>query len=79
MAKAGWPGVAVAVATVASPWQIAVEPASALTGLEDTQRRLQRRLQCVLPPEGGQPSGRLHFVTEWPRLHAGGVERLERC
>ena len=73
-------GVAVAVATGGvALGKIPVEPGEVLyLALEDTQRRLQRRLQCVLPPEGGQPSGRLHFVTEWPRLHAGGVERLER-
>jgi len=34
-------------------------------------------LQRLLPLEGGPPSGRLHFVTEWPRLHTGGVERLD--
>ena len=73
-------GVAVAVATGGiALGKIAVEPGEVLyLALEDTQRRLQRRLQCVLPTECGQPSGRLHFVTEWPRLHAGGVERLER-
>lgn len=73
-------GVAVAVATGGiALGKIAVEPGEVLyLALEDTQRRLQRRLQCVLPMECGQPSGRLHFVTEWPRLHAGRVERLER-
>ena len=55
-----------------------VEPGEVLyLALEDSHRRLQKRLQCILPPECGCPSGRLHFVTEWPCLHQGGVERLE--
>jgi hypothetical protein len=45
--------------------------------LEDSQRRLQQRLQCVMPLPCDRPTGHLHFVTEWPRLHAGGAERLE--
>jgi len=73
-------GVAVAVATGGiALGRIPVEPGEVLyLALEDTQRRLQKRLQRVLPADCGQPSGRLHFVTEWPRLHAGGVERFER-
>ena len=72
-------GIAVAVATGGvALGTIPVEPGEVLyLALEDSHRRLQKRLQCVLPPEYGSPSGRLHFVTEWPRLHQGGVERLE--
>ncbi|HYQ91474.1 MAG TPA: DnaB-like helicase N-terminal domain-containing protein, partial [Candidatus Competibacteraceae bacterium] len=72
-------GIAVAVATGGvALGRIQVEPGEVLyLALEDSQRRLQKRLQCVLPPECGSPSGRLHFVTEWPRLHLGGVDRLE--
>jgi hypothetical protein len=45
--------------------------------LEDSQRRLQQRLQCVMPLPCDRPTGHLHFVTEWPRFHLGGAERLE--
>jgi hypothetical protein len=72
-------GVAVSVATGGMALgRISVDPGEVLyLALEDSQRRLQRRLQCVMPPKCGQPTGQLHFVTEWPRLHLGGAERLE--
>src|SRR5215218_9199597 len=44
--------------------------------LEDNQRRLQGRIKKLLAgreaPEG------LHFATDWPRLHAGGLEALDK-
>jgi hypothetical protein len=55
-----------------------VEPGPVLyLALEDSQRRLQKRLRCVVPGECGQAPDGLHFVTDWPRLYAGGTERLD--
>lgn len=45
--------------------------------LEDTKRRLTRRLRDISPEEA-PPAGRLTFYTEWPRLHQGGVELIKR-
>jgi len=72
-------GIAVAVATGGvALGKIQVEPGEVLyLALEDSQRRLQKRLQCLIPPQYGHTSGHLHFVTEWPRLHLGGIDRLE--
>jgi AAA domain-containing protein len=43
--------------------------------LEDSPRRLQSRLLTLLGPDAG-PEG-LHLETEWPRLDAGGLERID--
>ncbi len=70
-------GVAVAAGGVALG-SIRVEQGDALyLALEDSRRRLKKRLQSVIPPGYGNPTGRMHFVTAWPRLHAGGAERLD--
>jgi hypothetical protein len=45
-------------------------------GLEDTPRRLKRRLEALLPD--GQGPERLRFHTTWPRSDEGGVERIEQ-
>ncbi len=42
--------------------------------LEDRERRLQKRASIVLGE--GNANNRLHFVTEWPRMGAGGIEAL---
>src|SRR5439155_20158722 len=44
--------------------------------LEDTERRLQTRLERALP-DGAGPAN-LEFATEWPRVDAGGLQALER-
>lgn len=44
-------------------------------GLEDSERRLCRRLKMVCPD--GNP-GRLEYHEEWPRLDSGGAELLDR-
>jgi len=44
--------------------------------LEDNRRRLKSRLQKSNPSEALWPED-LHFVTEWPRLDAGGLEALD--
>jgi hypothetical protein len=44
--------------------------------LEDTQRRLQRRLQQMLS-HGDRATDKLIFFTEWPRMDQGGLELLE--
>jgi 5S rRNA maturation endonuclease (ribonuclease M5) len=44
--------------------------------LEDTQRRLQKRLQQMLS-HGGRATDKLIFFTEWPRMDQGGLELLE--
>ena len=43
--------------------------------LEDNARRLQSRLNKMIP-EGRWPS-RLEISTEWPRLDAGGLEKIQ--
>ena len=43
--------------------------------LEDSERRLQQRLQQLLAPGEPAPEN-LYLVTEWPRLDAGGVQLL---
>jgi hypothetical protein len=43
--------------------------------LEDNQRRLQNRLNKLLPST--QKPQRLHLATECPRLNAGGVEAID--
>src|SRR5215211_1944506 len=43
--------------------------------LEDNQRRLQERLWRVL--DGEPAPGRLHLVTEWPRLDEGADAALD--
>jgi hypothetical protein len=49
--------------------------------LEDSERRLQKRLQRLLSPFGAGPggggSGRLHMATEWRNVAAGGIDDLE--
>ena len=42
--------------------------------LEDRQRRLQGRMRAVL--QGSPAPAGLYFETEWPRLNAGGAEKL---
>jgi hypothetical protein len=69
----GW-AVAVASGGVAFG-SIEVEAGDALfLGLEDNQRRLQRRLDQLLP-HAGKPR-RLYLATECPRLGAGGSEAI---
>jgi hypothetical protein len=46
-------------------------------GLEDTLRRLQTRLKQMFKFDG-EPSPRLHFFTEWPRMDKGGLELLDQ-
>ncbi|WP_442753894.1 AAA family ATPase [Methylocystis sp. JAN1] len=43
--------------------------------LEDNQRRLQSRLDRILPAGSPGPAG-LHFATEWPRANEGGLKYL---
>jgi hypothetical protein len=43
--------------------------------LEDSKRRLQRRLAKLLPFDSKAPE-RLKFTTEWRRLHEGGLEDI---
>lgn len=44
--------------------------------LEDTHRRLQRRLNIMLG-EGNPAPANLNFASDWPRLGAGGLDLLE--
>jgi len=43
-------------------------------GLEDTQRRLQKRLRAVR--QGKPGTSRLEVVTSWPKLDQGGLDQL---
>ena len=49
---------------------------AAYLALEDTERRIQKRAPLVA--QGGAVPERLHCETTWPRLDAGGLERLDR-
>jgi len=44
--------------------------------LEDSQRRLQRRMQKLLPGFSGQWTDRLTITTRWRRLHEGGLDDI---
>lgn len=44
--------------------------------LEDTPRRLQRRLTVMMGPGTPAPAN-LNFACTWPRLNAGGLDQLE--
>jgi hypothetical protein len=44
--------------------------------LEDTDRRLQQRLDTLMP-NGDAPAG-LHFATSWPTLAEGGMAHLRQ-
>jgi archaellum biogenesis ATPase FlaH len=43
--------------------------------LEDSERRIQRRLKKLVSTE---LSGNLEVVTKWPRLNMGGLEAIEK-
>lgn len=56
--------------------QISVEPGEVLyLALEDTARRLKKRTSSIL--QDTPPPAHVHFHTEWPRLHLGGLDRLK--
>jgi AAA domain len=44
--------------------------------LEDSKRRLQRRMTKLLPTFGSQWPDKLLLKTEWRRLHEGGLEDI---
>jgi hypothetical protein len=44
--------------------------------LEDSNRRLQRRLDKLLPLFNGEWPARLTLATKWKRLHEGGADAL---
>jgi RecA-family ATPase len=44
--------------------------------LEDNRRRLQRRIDKVVSPFGGDWPAAFHFATEWPRADEGGIELI---
>jgi len=46
--------------------------------LEDSKRRLQGRMDKLLSPFKADWPKRLHFATEWKRLHEGGLDDLKR-
>lgn len=57
--------------------KIPVEQGTALyLALEDPGRRLKDRLRIVL--EGADPPPSLHLHPEWPLLHDGGLDLLDR-
>jgi hypothetical protein len=45
--------------------------------LEDNDRRLQRRLDKLLPTFSGEWPERLTLKTSWPRLNEGGLEDIQ--
>jgi hypothetical protein len=44
--------------------------------LEDNRRRLQRRLDRLLPSVAADWPERLHYATEWPKAEEGGLDHL---
>lgn len=71
-------GACVAVATGGQFLGEDVEQGDALyLALEDNQRRLQDRLNTVLPQGAGPDLSRLSLLTESPRINAGLVELLD--
>lgn len=70
-------GLAVAVAAGGKALStISAEQGPALyLALEDTGRRLQRRLSIILA--GDDPPAGLDFATECPTLYAGGLDRID--
>ncbi len=46
-----------------------------MLALEDTPRRLQRRMVVCIGQQDGPE--KLHFATTWPRMDAGGLDQLE--
>ncbi len=77
-AKKSWMmlGIAIAVACGGKALgSIDVDPADVLyLSLEDGKRRLKRRVDIL---ERRADLSRLHYATQWPRLHEGGTEALE--
>lgn len=57
---------------------IGVENGSVLyLALEDTHRRLQQRIKQMFT-YGGEASKKLLLYTQWPRMHEGGIELIEK-
>ncbi len=75
-----WVGLGLCIAVASGGYalgKIPVEKGRALyLGLEDNQRRFQRRLKKMLP-DGNAPKD-LELCTEWPRQDEGGVVALQR-
>src|SRR5262245_44504822 len=46
--------------------------------LEDGERRLQRRIDKILPTFGAEWPQKFHYATHWPRADQGGVEKIEK-
>ena len=46
-------------------------------GLEDGERRLQRRIDKLLPTFGTEWPQKFHYTTQWPRADQGGVEEID--
>jgi hypothetical protein len=44
--------------------------------LEDNKRRLQRRLDRLIPSLAADWPERLHYATEWPRAEEGGLDHI---
>lgn len=74
-----WLALAIARAIAAGGVALGTRPVergeALYLGLEDNERRLQRRLKKLLGDEDA-PEG-LYMATEWPRMDEGGDEALE--
>jgi hypothetical protein len=46
-------------------------------GLEDGERRLQRRIDKLLPTFGAEWPENFEYATKWPRADQGGVEAID--
>ena len=69
--------LAASVALPADLWGRKVDAGNVLIlPLEDGERRAQARLERVLA--GRDAPNRLHIATQWPRLHEGGMDEIER-
>lgn len=57
--------------------RVTVQGSVLYAALEDNNRRLKARLEMQLPPPKIWPT-QLFLATEWPRIHEGGLDTIER-
>jgi hypothetical protein len=69
-------GLAVAAGRFCLGDRKCVEGEALYLALEDGERRLQRRMDKVLPTGSDWP-GKFYYSTQWPRADQGGVEAID--
>jgi hypothetical protein len=69
-------GLAVASGTTCLGGILCQKGSVLFLALEDNRRRLQRRMDKVLSPFGGEWPEAFEYATEWPRADEGGIEHI---